>query len=116
MGLPIPASPRLLRWLPWSALRTGGYYTCEYNIALMSTTSKRKAQPRRGERRFQGPRADDPRVVRSRTAVLDAARTLFMAKGYAGTTMDEIAALAGVAKRTVDKNYDDKDGVFTQIW
>jgi TetR/AcrR family transcriptional repressor of mexJK operon len=54
-------------------------------------------------------------VVRSRAAVLEAARTLFMGKGYAGTTMDEIAALAGVTKRTLYNNYADKDALFTQI-
>ena len=61
------------------------------------------------------PRADDPRVVRSRAAVVDAARTLFLHKGYAGTTMEEIAALAGVTKRTVYNNYADKDALFTRI-
>jgi TetR/AcrR family transcriptional regulator, mexJK operon transcriptional repressor len=62
-----------------------------------------------------GPRAEDPRVVRSRAAVVEAARTLFLRKGYASTTMEEIAALAGVTKRTVYNNYADKDALFTQI-
>lgn len=57
----------------------------------------------------------DPRVVRSRAAVLDAARTLFLKKGYAGTTMDEIAAQAGLTKRTLYNNYTDKDQLFTLI-
>src|SRR5215475_12391720 len=61
------------------------------------------------------PRGDDPRVVRSRAAVVDAARTLFLRKGYAGTTMEEIAALAGLTKRTLYNNYGDKDALFTQI-
>jgi TetR/AcrR family transcriptional regulator, mexJK operon transcriptional repressor len=81
----------------------------------MSAISKQTVRRRRGGRRFAGPRADDPRVVRSRAAVVDAARTLFMRKGYAGTTMEEIAALAGLAKRTVYNNYADKDALFTQI-
>ena len=62
-----------------------------------------------------GPRADDPRVVRSRAAVVAAARTLFLRQGYAGTTMEEIAALAGVAKRTLYNNYPDKGTLFTGI-
>jgi TetR/AcrR family transcriptional regulator, mexJK operon transcriptional repressor len=53
--------------------------------------------------------------VRSRAAVVDAARTLFLRKGYAGTTMEEIAALAGLTKRTLYNNYGDKDALFTQI-
>jgi TetR/AcrR family transcriptional repressor of mexJK operon len=47
--------------------------------------------------------------------VLDAARTLFLRKGYAGTTMEEIAAQAGLTKRTVYNNYADKDALFTRI-
>src|SRR5262245_33848867 len=66
-------------------------------------------------RRFSGPRADDPRVVRTRAAVVDAARTLFLKDGYSGTTMEDIAALAGLAKRTVYNNYPDKDALFNQI-
>lgn len=62
-----------------------------------------------------GPRADDPRVVRSRAAVVDAARTLFLRQGYAGTTMEEIAALAGLTKRTLYNNYASKEALFTQI-
>jgi TetR/AcrR family transcriptional repressor of mexJK operon len=81
----------------------------------MSTITNRKARSPRGGRRFTGPRADDPRVVRSRAAVVDAARALFLRKGYAGTTMEEIAALAGLTKRTVYNNYADKDALFAQI-
>jgi TetR/AcrR family transcriptional repressor of mexJK operon len=68
-----------------------------------------------GRRRSFGPRADDPRVVRTRAAVVGAARTLFLRNGYSGTTMDDIAALAGFAKRTVYNNYPDKDALFNQI-
>jgi TetR/AcrR family transcriptional repressor of mexJK operon len=47
--------------------------------------------------------------------VLDAARTLFLRQGYAGTTMEDIAALAGLTKRTVYNNYADKEALFVQI-
>jgi len=73
-----------------------------------------RGRPRRG-RRATGPRADDPRVVRSRAAVVDAARGLFLRQGYAGTTMEQIAALAGLTKRTLYNNYGDKDALFRQI-
>jgi TetR/AcrR family transcriptional repressor of mexJK operon len=73
-------------------------------------------RPRSKKRRpFTAPRADDPRVVRTRAAVVDAARTLFLRKGYAGTTMEEIAAAAGLTKRTVYNNYGGKEALFTQI-
>jgi TetR/AcrR family transcriptional regulator, mexJK operon transcriptional repressor len=81
----------------------------------MRAISKRSARRGRPDRRFAAPRPDDPRVLRSRAAVVDAARTLFLRKGYAGTTMEEIAALAGLTKRTVYNNYADKDALFTQI-
>lgn len=60
-------------------------------------------------------RPPDRRVVRTRAAVMDAARTLFLRQGYAGTTMEEIAAEAGLTKRTVYNNYGDKDALFVQI-
>ena len=81
----------------------------------MSATSSGNKRGVRGKRGFAGPREDDPRVVRTRAAVVDAARTLFLQKGYAGTTMEEIAALAGLTKRTVYNNYADKNALFTQI-
>lgn len=62
---------------------------------------------------MSGPRADDPRVVRSRAALVDAARTLFLRKGYAGTTMEEIAEVAGLTKRTAYNNYATKEALFT---
>jgi TetR/AcrR family transcriptional repressor of mexJK operon len=54
-------------------------------------------------------------VVRTRAAVVEAARRLFMRRGFAGTTMEEIAAAAGLTKRTVYNNYPDKAALFTQI-
>jgi TetR/AcrR family transcriptional repressor of mexJK operon len=56
-----------------------------------------------------------PRSARKRTAILDAATTVFLRNGYLGTSMDEIAALAGVSKQTVYKHFTDKESLFTQI-
>lgn len=81
----------------------------------MSAIDGRAGRRGAGRRRFVGPRADDPRVVRSRAAVVDAARTLFLRQGYAGTTMEEIAALAGLTKRTLYNNYASKEALFTHI-
>ena len=69
----------------------------------------------RGAPRSAARRDGDARVVRSRAAVMEAATALFLQKGYAGTTMEEIAALAGITKRTVYNNYPDKEVLFTQI-
>lgn len=62
-----------------------------------------------------GPRIDDPRVIRTRAAVAAAARGLFLRHGYGGTTMEEIAAEAGVTKRTLYNNYADKRALFLEI-
>ena len=80
----------------------------------MSAISKGR-RSRRGMRRTATARANDPRVVRSKAAVVEAARVLFLRKGYAGTTMEEIAAQAGLTKRTLYNNYGDKDALFTEI-
>ncbi|MEZ6154124.1 MAG: TetR/AcrR family transcriptional regulator [Pirellulaceae bacterium] len=58
---------------------------------------------------------EDPRVKRSRLAAIEAARTLFLRNGYAGTTMEDIAKLAGLSKRTLYNIYADKETLFTQM-
>lgn len=82
---------------------------------MSAIDARAKSRPRRSHRRVAAPRADDPRVIRSRAAVFDAARTLLLRQGYAATTMEQIAALAGLTKRTVYNNYGDKHALFTQI-
>lgn len=61
------------------------------------------------------PVDDEPRSARKRRAILQAATTVFLRKGYLGTSMDEIAALAGVSKQTVYKHFADKERLFSEI-
>jgi TetR/AcrR family transcriptional regulator, mexJK operon transcriptional repressor len=58
---------------------------------------------------------DGRRSARKRTAILEAATTVFLRNGYLGTSMDEIAALAGVSKQTVYKHFADKERLFIEI-
>jgi TetR/AcrR family transcriptional repressor of mexJK operon len=58
---------------------------------------------------------EGPRSLRKHSAILEAATTLFLRNGYGGTSMDEIAALAGVSKQTVYKHFADKAGLFSAI-
>jgi TetR/AcrR family transcriptional regulator, mexJK operon transcriptional repressor len=55
------------------------------------------------------------RSARKRKAIFEAATTVFLSKGYLGTSMDEIAALARVSKQTVYKHFADKERLFSEI-
>ncbi|MBO0824554.1 MAG: TetR/AcrR family transcriptional regulator [Actinobacteria bacterium] len=57
----------------------------------------------------------EDRSTRKRRIVLEAATTLFLRHGYLGTSMDEIAADAGVSKPTVYKFFADKEHLFSEI-
>jgi TetR/AcrR family transcriptional repressor of mexJK operon len=61
-----------------------------------------------GHRRRE-PRQRSPA---KRRAILDAAVRLFCALGYARTSMDDVAAEAGVGKQTVYGHFGDKQGLF----
>ena len=55
-----------------------------------------------------------PKDLSKRAAILNAARTLFVDQGYAGVSMDGIAARAGVSKLTVYSHFGDKDSLFSE--
>jgi TetR/AcrR family transcriptional repressor of mexJK operon len=59
--------------------------------------------------------AESGRSARKRRAIMEAARTVFLRKGYGGASMDEVAALAAVSKQTVYKHFADKKRLFTAI-
>lgn len=48
-------------------------------------------------------------------AILDGAMQIFLEQGYAGTTMDRIAAAAGVSKPTVYNHFQDKEALFNAL-
>ncbi|WP_394003275.1 TetR/AcrR family transcriptional regulator [Luteimonas sp. WGS1318] len=52
---------------------------------------------------------------RKHAAILDAAVEEFRASGYEATSMDRIAARAGVSKRTVYNHFTGKDALFVRI-
>lgn len=58
---------------------------------------------------------EDRRSPIKRRAIIKAATTLFLRAGYAGTSMDEVAALAGVSKVTVYNHFADKERLFSEI-
>jgi TetR/AcrR family transcriptional repressor of mexJK operon len=58
---------------------------------------------------------DETRWARKQQAILEAASTIFLRKGYLETSVDDIAALAEVSKQTVYKHFTDKEHLFTEI-
>src|SRR3978361_1733983 len=53
-----------------------------------------------------------PKDLEKRAAILDAAKRLFPHSGFDGTSMDAIAADAGVSKLTVYSHFTDKETLF----
>jgi TetR/AcrR family transcriptional regulator, mexJK operon transcriptional repressor len=47
--------------------------------------------------------------------MLDAAREVFLASGYVGASMDQVAAVAAVSKQTVYKHFGDKETLFREV-
>lgn len=62
----------------------------------------------------QMPRRQQNRIMRERR-ILEAAITVFSRSGYTGTTMDAVAAAAGLSKPTLYQYFDGKDALFTAM-
>jgi TetR/AcrR family transcriptional repressor of mexJK operon len=58
---------------------------------------------------------DERRSARKRRAIMEAATAVFLRNGYRGSSMDEIAARAGVSKQTVYKHFAGKEQLFGEI-
>ncbi len=57
-------------------------------------------------------RRNDPEA--SRSAILDAAESLFVAKGFEGVSMSEIAEQSGVAKSLIHHHFGTKEGLWAE--
>ena len=55
-----------------------------------------------------------PKDLAKRKAILEAAKALFLSNGYDGSSMDAIAAEAGVSKLTVYSHFTDKEKLFAE--
>jgi TetR/AcrR family transcriptional repressor of mexJK operon len=53
-----------------------------------------------------------PKDLEKRAAILAAAQRLFVSRGYEATSMDAVAAAAGVSKLTVYNHFSDKETLF----
>jgi AcrR family transcriptional regulator len=62
--------------------------------------------------------ADNPKaglMARKRDAIIGAALRAFLEEGYAGSSVNRIAADAGVSIKTLYRHYDDKDDLFVAV-
>lgn len=62
-----------------------------------------------------GQATDEHRSARKRRAIIDAATAAFLEHGYRGTSMDAVAAAAGVSKQTVYQHFGDKQRLFREL-
>ena len=60
------------------------------------------------------PKSTGPRPGK-RALILKAARELFLATGLEATSMDQIAAAAGVSKATLYNHFESKDALFAEV-
>ena len=58
----------------------------------------------------------DPRIARTRAAVLDAATELLVEGGPAALTMDAVVARSGVAKSTLYRHWDTRDALVAAVF
>jgi AcrR family transcriptional regulator len=68
-----------------------------------------------GKRAARGGRPSHADAMRLRERILLAATDLFLAEGYGSTTIEAVAARAGVSKRTLYDRFDDKAVLFAAV-
>ena len=73
------------------------------------------ADPVKPKRPYHSPRRQE-QAAATRTAILHAAQRLFETEGYPATTMEAIAAEAGVALKTVYVAFATKSGLLRAVW
>jgi AcrR family transcriptional regulator len=66
-------------------------------------------------RRYHSPRRQQ-QAAATRREILEAAERLFEQRGYAATTMEQVAAEAGVALKTVYVAFATKGGLLRALW
>lgn len=88
-----------------------------YRIHTRTSIARVKAAERtddRGTRRYRSEFRDQ-QAAQTRRVVVDAARELFLASGWAATGMRDVAASAGVALETVYSHFSSKRGLLRAV-
>jgi TetR/AcrR family transcriptional regulator, mexJK operon transcriptional repressor len=63
----------------------------------------------------RGGRPSRADALRLRQRILEVATELFLAEGYGSTTIEAVAAHAGISKRTLYHRFDDKSALFAAV-
>jgi TetR/AcrR family transcriptional regulator, mexJK operon transcriptional repressor len=63
----------------------------------------------------RGGRPSRADALRLRQRILDVATELFLAEGYGSTSIEAVAARAGISKRTLYHRFDDKSALFAAV-
>ncbi|MGH7553739.1 MAG: TetR/AcrR family transcriptional regulator [Longimicrobiales bacterium] len=80
----------------------------------MGKVKKAVSKSRRAKRRYDSSRRQ-AQAEETRREIVDAARGLFMERGYAGTTIAAIARQAGVAAETVYAAFGNKRAILARV-
>lgn len=81
-------------------------------IARVATHTRIARAGKAGGRGGRPSRAD---ALRLRQRILAAATELFLAEGYGSTSIEAVAAVAGISKRTFYHRFDDKAALFSAV-
>lgn len=84
----------------------------------MASSGKTRARPKGAKAKTNSPVSRVPNEVRrarSHEAVLDAAEKFFVRKGYGATSVDEIAAKAGLTKGAIYFHFEDKNAMLMAL-
>ena len=85
--------------------------------AFVLPASKRSNTATKSRRKRSGsagrPTAEE--LTRRKSLVMEVATALFIEHGYAATSLVEIAALSGVATRTLYQHFGDKEAIFREV-
>lgn len=76
---------------------------------------KKSRAPRPAADEPVNPGPGRPKDLEKRAAILEAGKRLFPRLGFDGTSMDAVAAEAGVSKLTVYNHFRDKDTLFQEV-
>ncbi|MCW1428350.1 TetR/AcrR family transcriptional regulator [Novosphingobium sp. JCM 18896] len=78
-----------------------------------AVSTRAKAPPKRKRNRAGRPTADE--LERRKLKVMEVATDMFVNRGYAATTLLDIAKVAGVATRTLYQHFGDKEAIFQEV-